>query len=240
MASLKDKIRAKNAENAINRGNTSSKETIFGDFVDREKGETTKSDVDQVNVNHDVVIDNAKYNDNSQNEETQTIVNKEPTEIIEETIKIPEVKKQTKKQSVNKTVETKPADKKKESMNKDIKAEYKFSNYSFDEKLISISLILPQELNDYLNEKAFMTDEPIRNVFVNIMVNSMNEVLDENMAKPFRKVQHFEYKRTVQIPAQLKEDLKKEAMKRRMRVTAFIAYSMQKAYDNDEEYQSVL
>ena len=236
MASLKDKIRAKNAENAVNRGNTSSKETIFGDFVDREKADITKSDADQANVNHNIIIDNNEYNDNSQNEETQVVVSEKPVEIIE----VPEIKKQTKNQSVNKTVETKPAERKKESVNKDAKAEYKFSNYSFDEKLISISLILPQELNDYLNEKAFMTDEPIRNVFVNIMVNSMNEVLDEDMAKPFRKVQHFEYKRTVQIPAQLKEDLKNEAMKRRMRVTAFIAYSLQKAYDNDEEYQSVL
>lgn len=236
MASLKDKIRAKNAENAVNRGNTSSKETIFGDFVDREKADITKSDADQANVNHNIIIDNNKYNDNSQNEEAQVVVSEKPIEIIE----APEIKKQTKNQSANKTVETKPAERKKESVNKDAKAEYKFSNYSFDEKLISISLILPQELNDYLNEKAFMTDEPIRNVFVNIMVNSMNEVLDEDMAKPFRKVQHFEYKRTVQIPAQLKEDLKKEAMKRRMRVTAFIAYSLQKAYDNDEEYQSVL
>jgi hypothetical protein len=236
MASLKDKIRAKNAENAVNRGNTSSKETIFGDFVDREKADITKSDADQANVNHNIIIDNNKYNDNSQNEEAQVVVSEKPIEIIE----APEIKKQTKNQSANKTVETKPAERKKESVNKDAKAEYKFSNYSFDEKLISISLILPQELNDYLNEKAFMTDEPIRNVFVNIMVNSMNEVLDEDMAKTFRKVQHFEYKRTVQIPAQLKEDLKKEAMKRRMRVTAFIAYSLQKAYDNDEEYQSVL
>lgn len=236
MASLKDKIRAKNAENAVNRGNTSSKETIFGDFVDREKADITKSDADQANVNHNIIIDNNKYNDNSQNEEAQVVVSEKPVEILE----VPEIKKQTKNQSANKTVETKPAERKKESVNKDAKAEYKFSNYSFDEKLISISLILPQELNDYLNEKAFMTDEPIRNVFVNIMVNSMNEVLDEDMAKPFRKVQHFEYKRTVQIPAQLKEDLKKEAMKRRMRVTAFIAYSLQKAYDNDEEYQSVL
>ena len=236
MASLKDKIRAKNAENAINRGNTSSKETIFGDFVDREKGDVTKSDTEQVDQN--IVIDNNGHND--QNKETKTAINEESAKTIEKSNEIPEVKKQIKNQSTNKIVETKPAERKKESVNKDTKAEYKFSNYSFDEKLISISLILPQELNDYLNEKAFMTDEPIRNVFVNIMVNSMNEVLDEDLAKPFRKVQHFEYKRTVQIPAQLKEDLKKEAMKRRMRVTAFIAYSLQKAYDNDEEYQSVL
>lgn len=236
MASLKDKIRAKNAENAINRGNTSSKETIFGDFVDREKEDVTKSDTEQADQN--IVIDNNGHND--QNKETKTVINEESAKTIEKSNEIPEVKKQIEKQSTNKTVETKPAERKKESLNKDVKIEYKFSNYSFDEKLISISLILPQELNDYLNEKAFMTDEPIRNVFVNIMVNSMNEVLDEDLAKPFRKVQHFEYKRTVQIPAQLKEDLKKEAMKRRMRVTAFIAYSLQKAYDNDEEYQSVL
>lgn len=236
MASLKDKIRAKNAENAINRGNTSSKETIFGDFVDREKEDVTKSDTEQADQN--IVIDNNGHND--QNKETKTVINEESAKTIEKSNEIPEVKKQIKNQSTNKIVETKPAERKKESVNKDTKTEYKFSNYSFEEKLISISLILPQELNDYLNEKAFMTDEPIRNVFVNIMVNSMNEVLDEDLAKPFRKVQHFEYKRTVQIPAQLKEDLKKEAMKRRMRVTAFIAYSLQKAYDNDEEYQSVL
>ena len=236
MASLKDKIRAKNAENAINRGNTSSKETIFGDFVDREKGDVIKSDTEQTDQN--IVIDNNEHND--QNKEATTVINEESAKTIEKSNEIPEVKKQIKNQSTNKIVETKPAERKKESVNKDTKAEYKFSNYSFDEKLISISLILPQELNDYLNEKAFMTDEPIRNVFVNILVNSMNEVLDEDLAKPFRKVQHFEYKRTVQIPAQLKEDLKKEAMKRRMRVTAFIAYSLQKAYDNDEEYQSVL
>lgn len=234
MASLKDKIRAKNAENAVNRGNTSSKETIFGDFVDREKEEITKSDTEQ--INDSIVINDNKHNDNNQKKEAQAVVNEKPAEVIE----VPEIKKQTKKQSVNKTVETKSADKKKDSVNKDAKTEYKFSNYSFDEKLISISLILPQELNDYLNEKAFMTDEPIRTVFMNIMVKSMNESLDEEMAKQFRKVQHFECKRTVQIPTQFKEDLKKEAMKRRMRVTAFISYSLQKAYDNDEEYQSVL
>ena len=39
MASLRDKLKAKNAENAAERGNTSTEDTVFADFINRTEPE---------------------------------------------------------------------------------------------------------------------------------------------------------------------------------------------------------
>lgn len=123
---------------------------------------------------------------------------------------------------------------KNKSSKKEVRIDYTKKEYP--EEYVNMTVFLTTELNDYLEQKAFMTGTPIKKVFRDIITHQMNLEPESELAAFYRKSQKYEARRVVSVPTELKADIKLAAMKYRMRMSSFIIYSLAVAMRDDEDY----
>lgn len=250
MASIRDKLRAKNAENAAERGNTSTNNSIFGDFIESaEKKDVIKSEEQANNKPEEKKADITEV----QVEQVETPPETEINVTAEKEIKVPDVKPKKKstnrKNSINNTnrknsnigkeIKNDTAEEKKEAdtQQSDISAKLNTID-AFTGKLVTLTLLISPEIADYILIKPTMVGDTIRNVFMNIVLDEITiGKADETIAPAFRKGQHTEIRKSMQVPEDFRELIKTTAMKYRMKPTAFISYCLTRAYNNDKEYR---
>lgn len=250
MASIRDKLRAKNAENAAERGNTSTNNSIFGDFIESaEKKDVIKSEEPANNKPKEKKADIAEV----QVEQVETPTETEINVTAEKEIEVPDVK--PKKKSTNRKNSTNNTNRKNSNIGKEIKndtveekkeADKQQADISaklntietFTGKLVTLTLLISPEIADYILIKPTMVGDTIRNVFMNIVLDEITiGKADETIAPAFRKGQHTEIRKSMQVPEDFRELIKTTAMKYRMKPTAFISYCLTRAYNNDKEYK---
>lgn len=253
MASIRDKLRAKNAENAAERGNTSTNNSIFGDFIESaEKKDVIKSEEPANNKTKEKKADIAEV----QVEQVETPTETEINVTAEKEIEVPDVK--PKKKSTNRknsTNNTNNTNRKNSNIGKEIKNDTveekkavdtqqadisakQNTIESFTGKLVTLTLLISPEIADYILIKPTMVGDTIRNVFMNIVLDEITiGKADETIAPAFRKGQHTEIRKSMQVPEDFRELIKTTAMKYRMKPTAFISYCLTRAYNNDKEYR---
>lgn len=232
MASLRDKLKAKNAENAAERGNTSSEDTVFADFINRTE---TKEDIKEPD-------------NNTQEEKNDSAISEEP--VIQEKKVAPTKKKAVPKKTTPKKNTTaskeKAADKNKtdeklpEEENKKSDKETNNDSQPENDKQVTLTISILPELNDYLNIKTAITTTPIKKIFMDIIKAGINAPINAELAVTFRKSQHSGVKRSIQISKSFRELIHKEAIRFKMKPTSFIAYCLTKAYNEDEEYHKAM
>lgn len=250
MASIRDKLRAKNAENAAERGNTSTNNSIFGDFIESaEKKDVIKSEEPANNKPEEKKTDITEV----QAEQVEIPPETEINVTAENEIEVPDVK--PKKKSTNRKNSINNTNRKNSNIGKEIK------NYTVEEKkeadkqqadisaklntieaftgkLVTLTLLISPEIADYILIKPTMVGDTIRNVFMNIVLDEITiGKADETIAPAFRKGQHTEIRKSMQVPEDFRELIKTTAMKYRMKPTAFISYCLTRAYNNDKEYR---
>lgn len=250
MASIRDKLRAKNAENAAERGNTSTNNSIFGDFIESaEKKDVIKSEEPANNKPEEKKADITEV----QVEQVETPPETEINVTAEKEIEVPDVK--PKKKSTNRKNSTNNTNRKNSNIGKEIKNDTveekkevdtqqadisakQNTIESFTGKLVTLTLLISPEIADYILIKPTMVGNTIRNVFMNIVLDEITiGKADETIAPAFRKGQHTEIRKSMQVPEDFRELIKTTAMKYRMKPTAFISYCLTRAYNNDKEYR---
>lgn len=230
MPSLRDKLKAKNAENAAERGNTSTEDTVFADFINRTEPE---QDVENKlsEEKHPVQEENNKQDKESDAPE------KNP------------VKKETAKQPVKQKAKTKKLateSNSKENVKAPDKIEEKSDKETNEltlqknERQVTLTISIPPEIDEYLNIKPAMLAEPIKKVFTDSIIKAVNCPVDNTLASQFRKTQHSCFKRTIQVSESFREVIRKEAVNFKMKPTSFITYCLTKVYNEDEEYQKAM
>lgn len=250
MASIRDKLRAKNAENAAERGNTSTNNSIFGDFIESaEKKDVIKSEETANNKPEEKKADITEV----QVEQVETPPETEINVTAEKEIEVPDVKPKKKstnsKNSINNTnrknsnigkeIKNDTAEEKKEADKQQADISAKLNTIdAFTGKLVTLTLLISPEIADYILIKPTMVGDTIRNVFMNIVLDEITiGKADETIAPAFRKGQHTEIRKSMQVPEDFRELIKTTAMKYRMKPTAFISYCLTRAYNNDKEYR---
>jgi hypothetical protein len=233
MASLRDKLKAKNAENAAERGNTSTEDTVFADFINRTEPEQEQEAGNKLSEQQPSVQEES----NKQDKEPDTPEN---NSIKKDTVKQP-VKQKTKakkpaNQSNHKEKEVKVPDKTEEKSDKETNELILQKN----DKQVTLTISIPPEIDEYLNIKPAMLAEPIKKVFRDSIIKAANSPIDNSLASQFRKTQHSCIKRTIQVNESFREIIRKEAIKFKMKPTSFITYCLTKVYNEDEEYQKAM
>ena len=231
MPSLRDKLKAKNAENAAERGNTSTEDTVFADFINRTEPE---QDVENKlsEEKHPVQEEN-----NMQDKEADA---PEKNSVKKETAKQPvKPKVKTKKPAAgsnHKEKEVKAPDKTEEKSDKETNELIQQKN----DRQVTLTISIPPEIDEYLNIKPAMLAEPIKKVFTDSIIKAVNSPVDNTLASQFRKTQHSCFKRTIQVSESFREVIRKEAVNFKMKPTSFITYCLTKVYNEDEEYQKAM
>lgn len=223
MASLRDKLKAKNAENAAERGNTSTEDTVFADFINR-----TEPEQDTENKLSEETKPVPDKN-NKQNKEADTPKN---NPVKKDTVK---PKKPTAK-SNHKEKEVKAPDKTEKKSDKETNELAQQKN----DKQVTLTISIPPEIDEYLNIKPAMLAEPIKKVFRDSIIKAANSPIDNSLASQFRKTQHSCIKRTIQVSESFREIIRKEAVNFKMKPTSFITYCLTKVYNEDEEYRKAM
>lgn len=266
MASMRDRLKAKNAENAESRGNTSTDSTVFADFANRDgiiEDNNTTEDITTEDTIEEVT------ESNSPEEDIKETDSKEPiTEPVKETKQNKPVKKSStpaKKKTVSKTkkkIEVKPAQEndknsviekepvlepKAEETTSEVVAENTDDNKktveeitSENDRFVSMTISIPQELNEYLNTKAAMLTVPIKIYFKDCIVDAVNKPVDTKLAVQFRKSQHDCIKRAIQTTESFRDFIRMEAARYMMKPTAFITYCITKTYQDDTAYHEAM
>lgn len=250
MASIRDKLRAKNAENAAERGNTSTNNSIFGDFIESaEKKDVIKSEEPANNKPEEKKADITEV----QAEQVEIPPETEINVTAKKEIEVPDVKPKKKstnrKNSINNTnrknsnigkeIKNDTVEEKKEADKQQADISAKLNTIeAFTGKLVTLTLLISPEIADYILIKPTMVGDTIRNVFMNIVLDEITiGKADETIAPAFRKGQHTEIRKSMQVPEDFRELIKTTAMKYRMKPTAFISYCLTRAYNNDKEYR---
>lgn len=259
-------LRAKNKQNSALRGNVPTQKTIFNDFVEEEQSNDAGKDSKNINEVPVSDEDSEKYTpaeNNISNEMTdvsdtqksiETKVEKKTDTISPEhsDTKKPSGKAIDNKSEDNKVNNKRNSSVKKESSKKTTSDDSKntqaknksskkethidYTKKEYPEEYVNMTVFLTTELNDYLEQKAFMTGTPIKKVFRDIITHQMNLEPESELAAFYRKSQKYEARRVVSVPTELKADIKLAAMKYRMRMSSFIIYSLAVAMRDDEEY----
>lgn len=231
MASLRDKLKAKNAENAAERGNTSTEDTVFADFINRTEPEQDTEN--KLSEETQPVPDK----NNKQNKEADTPKN---NPVKKDTVKQPVKQKAKEKKPAaennHKEKEVKAPDKTEEKPDKETNELTQQKN----DKQVTLTISIPPEIDEYLNIKPAMLAEPIKKVFRDSIIKAANSPIDNTLASQFRKTQHSCIKRTIQVSESFREIIRKEAVNFKMKPTSFITYCLTKVYNEDEEYQKAM
>ncbi len=234
MPSLRDKLKAKNAENAAERGNTSTEDTVFADFINRTEPEQDAENK-LLEEKHPVQEEN-----NKQDKETNA---PEKNPVKKEIAKQP-VKQKAKTKKT--TAESKTENNSKENVKAPDKIEEKSDKETNEltlqknERQVTLTISIPPEIDEYLNIKPAMLAEPIKKVFTDSIIKAVNSPVDNTLASQFRKTQHSCFKRTIQVSESFREVIRKEAVNFKMKPTSFITYCLTKVYNEDEEYQKAM
>lgn len=233
MASLRDKLKAKNAENAAERGNTSTEDTVFADFINRAEPEQEQEAENNLSREQPSVQEES----NKQDKEPDT---PESNPVKKDTVKQPAKQKTKAKKptagSNHKEKEVKAPDKTEEKSDKETNELILQKN----DKQVTLTISIPPEIDEYLNIKPAMLAEPIKKVFRDSIIKAANSPIDNSLASQFRKTQHSCIKRTIQVNESFREIIRKEAINFKMKPTSFITYCLTKVYNEDEEYQKAM
>lgn len=233
MASLRDKLKAKNAENAAERGNTSTEDTVFADFINRAEPEQEQEAENNLSREQPSVQEES----NKQDKEPDT---PESNSVKKDTVKQPAKQKTKAKKptagSNHKEKEVKAPDKTEEKSDKETNEFIQQKN----DKQVTLTISIPPEIDEYLNIKPAMLAEPIKKVFRDSIIKAANSPIDNSLASQFRKTQHSCIKRTIQVNESFREIIRKEAINFKMKPTSFITYCLTKVYNEDEEYQKAM
>lgn len=233
MASLRDKLKAKNAENAAERGNTSTEDTVFADFINRAESEQEQEAENNLSREQPSVQEES----NKQDKEPDT---PESNSVKKDTVKQPAKQKTKAKKptagSNHKEKEVKAPDKTEEKSDKETNEFIQQKN----DKQVTLTISIPPEIDEYLNIKPAMLAEPIKKVFRDSIIKAANSPIDNSLASQFRKTQHSCIKRTIQVNESFREIIRKEAINFKMKPTSFITYCLTKVYNEDEEYQKAM
>lgn len=222
MASLRDKLKAKNAENAAERGNTSTEDTVFADFINR-----TEPEQDTENK----LSEETKPVPDKNNKQKKEADAPKNNPVKKNTVK---PKKTTAESNLKENV--KAPDKTEEKSDKETNELTQQKN----DKQVTLTISIPPEIDEYLNIKPAMLAEPIKKVFRDSIIKAANSPIDNSLASQFRKTQHSCIKRTIQVSESFREIIRKEAVNFKMKPTSFITYCLTKVYNEDEEYRKAM
>lgn len=226
MASARDKLRAKNAENSKNRGNTSTKETVFGDFINRP----------EENKNSEYEI--------KKNEEAVKEV-KENEEIAEKnTIKKSEKESEVKDSTISDNLkEAEPAKKEHDNENKSSEPGIMYNEH--DNKYFAPAVIeryvanfpMSEEAYLYLCYKPLLENTSCKDLMTKLILQAKNEEPDKILAAQYRGTLHYTKRKSVTFNKEVDNLIQLIAKKYLMRKFAFLAYILHKAYNEDIEFQ---
>ena len=255
MAKLsRNRLRELNEANSALRGNVPSQKTIFNDFVDRnndsdkESIQVNENDAEPLKESINESTENSNMNSLSDNKDNSIEKDaflsenkKEAKDSDKKVVKEVSTKNKTSdngstsastKESKNRTAKKADKEEKKSPVTKSTD----FTKKEYNEEHVNMTVFLTTELNDYLEQKAFMTGTTIKKVFKEIMTNQMNLEPEEELVSHYRKSQRYEARRVVSVPSELKEDIKLAAMKYRMRMSSFIIYALAVAKRDDKDF----
>ena len=259
-------LRAKNKQNSALRGNVPTQKTIFNDFVEEKQDTGIDKDSkiineisapDENSEKHTSAENNisdempdksdAQKSIETEVEKKSDTINSEHSDTKKSSGKAIDNKSEDNKVNDKKNSSAKKESSKKATSNDSKKAQVKnknskkeahidYTKKEYPEEYVNMTVFLTTELNDYLEQKAFMTGTPIKKVFRDIITYQMNLEPESELAAFYRKSQKYEARRVVSVPTELKADIKLAAMKYRMRMSSFIIYSLAVAMRDDEEY----
>lgn len=245
MAKLsRNRLRELNEANSALRGNVPSQKTIFNDFVDR-NNDNNKDSI-QVNENDTEPLKESTKEDTESSNMSSSSDDKDNN--IEKDVELSGNKKETESSNKKATKEvstknkisgnenTSVSKKEPKKTNKEATKSTDFTKKEYNEEYVNMTVFLTTELNDYLEQKAFMTGTTIKKVFKEIMTNQMNLDPEEELVSYYRKSQRYEARRVVSVPSELKEDIKLAAMKYRMRMSSFVIYALAVAKRDDDDF----
>lgn len=222
MTSARDKLRAKNAENSKNRGNTSTKETVFGDFINRpEENKNSENEI-------------------KKNEEAAKEV-KENEEIAKKnTIKESEVNNSTISDNLK---EAEPAKEEHNNENKPSKPGIMYNEY--DNKYFAPAVIeryvanfpMSEEAYLYLCYKPLLENTTCKDLMTKLILKAKDEEPDKILASQYRGTLHYTKRKSITFNKEVNSLIQEIAKKYLMRKFAFLAYILHKAYNEDKEFQ---
>lgn len=242
MASMRDKLKQANMANSVTRGNTSTNDTVFGDFANRaDKKETPslamtndtekslrtengKNDEKVITGNSDrtenTVTVNNMDNDNNNKDVLNAVNNKNNDNALNNNII---------KNNVN-TANT-------FNNNNTINTLNTINNKSpedipeFTGRAVMIPLNITPEQDKYITRKAMSEGIPIRHVYKDIIVNeimkSRHSIPDTPLSEEYRTMQRNKLRKTIQVESDLKEAIAAAARAYYMRPSAFASYAIE-------------
>ena len=105
----------------------------------------------------------------------------------------------------------------------------------------TISLLLQPKANNYLTYKAMDLRISSKQLLKKLLVRELEKGYNEDALCPtFRQTQRQTIKRSILIDKQLKADVMEAAITYRMKYTAFISYTVYKAYVSDNDYKELM
>lgn len=101
----------------------------------------------------------------------------------------------------------------------------------YDGKEVAITLLLSEEAADFLVYKAIELNISIKQYFRELMINEIETgcPVEDDLLKSFRKVRHNNVSKAIYVTENLKDNIKKTAIKYHLKYTPFMAYVIEKA-----------
>lgn len=231
--SMREKLKAANQANAANRGNTSTDDTIFADFSNREddaldndsKGKLVKQEEDKFeekkSKSDTKVINKKASKDKVIKSESNNTEECSSEDVTQDDINIKDIAEQNEEDSKLENGDT--------EINK-------YGEYVFTQPNVSVTILMSETIDNYLWRKAVHEGITYKQCFKNILLDELKKPvadLRSPVVKQFQRIQHNQLHKTITIEADFKEAIKEKAKLYYMKYTAFIGYALERARMND-------
>lgn len=226
MSSSREKLRAMSKKNLAEQKQVENQPTLVSDMINQ---------LNESKPGHTPLESNTKSQISEKKEQHETP--KVPAQVeLEAPNKTDSPKEETESNKMSASQKTKEI-KKKPSEHKENITSVLQNNDKYNGKEVTITLLLSEEVEEYLTFKALELRVPVKKLFRELMINEIENgtLIEDDLTKAYRKVQHNTVKKSIPVNEDLKEAIKETAIKYHMRYTPFMTYVIDKARKRDLE-----